>query len=239
MTHRQVVLKTCLPQRFINKISKVTSNTPIAEGVTLTGLVGSTAGLTMYFKKARDVDKAGANRHFVGILDSTWRTSGGRVIDEDRKTSEIHSRLPERIAFNRTSELNPFIKGHCSLGQYYFERPDSFSYTKVSGDGTTLTGNTGVGLPRGLSSGSPFFTGTPDETPRIYAEFYCRDIIGDIHQSTETGSINYDGNFTFSATFGNDFYDLPLSAEDLLVIINQQRNSSIYIESGKVVVIRH
>lgn len=236
----RMAIKTCLPQRFICNFIKASTGVPTADNVTLTGLVGSTAGLTAYFKKKRDVGKAGANRHFVSFIDSTWRTSGGRVIDEDRKTNEIHSRIPERVAFHKTSELNPFIKGHSSKSQYYFERPDHFSYTlqqNIAGAGVAI--NTGLGAPRGLLSSDPYHTGVPDESPRIYAEFYCRDIIGDIHKSTETGTVNYDGNYTWTVTFGNDFYDRSFVNEDILAVINQQRNSSIYITSGDVQIIRH
>jgi len=237
----RTIIKTCVPQRYQRTLNSITTGTPMTAQVDLSGVTGSTAGLTIYWRKSKDVNKPGAQRHFVAFKDSTWRTSGGKVIDEDRKTSEIHSRIPEKVAFHRTSEWNPYIKGHSSQGQYYWERPDAFSYTTSSGDPSVsgVNVNLGLGSPRALLTSSPFYTGAPDQSPRIYAEFYSADAISDVLDSSESGMIVYDTRFTLSMTFGNDYYDRPMSSVDLDMLVIQRRNMSIYIDNGKVEMIRH
>lgn len=220
------LVKTLLPTRYIVSVN-CTTDQEIANNEALTGLHGTFAVLYSTLQKVGWRQTAGKFDSACEVKTLTFRTSGGTVVDFERKEAEWQNKI-----VNHTS----VPVGHHALSfrgrdwqQEIYRAPYTYGTHNVQGLQTARS--------QGGASGVPVLT-QRGERVLTSIQAFSTDPIRDFQDGEMNGHFELDGNFQIGFIPGTDEFDRPLTNTPCELLIEGDRFAQIHFVGDKFIVTR-
>lgn len=220
------LVKTLLPTRYILSVT-CTTNQEIANNEPLTGLNGTFAVLFSTLQKVGWRTTRGKFDSACEVKTMTMRTSGGTVIDFERKEPDWQNKI---VVHTATPIDNHFLAYNGRDWQQEIYR-SPYTYGVCTHTGAQATGNQGgaTGIPVSTKRG---------ERVLMSVQAFSTDFVRDHQEGEMNGHLELDGNFQMGFIPGTDEFDRSMTNVPCELLIEGERFAQIHFVGDKFIVTR-
>ena len=220
------LVKTLLPTRYILSVN-CTSDQEIANNEPLTGLNGTFAVLFSTLQKVGWRTTRGKFDSACEVKTITMRTSGGTVIDFERKEPDWQSKIVVHTAVPVDNHFLSFMGRDWQ--QEIYRAPYTYGvYTAAGTQGAKNQGGN-AGVPTATKRGERVLMST---------QAFSTDFVRDYQEGEMNGHMELDGNFQLGFIPGTDEFDRPMTNVPCELLIEGERFAQIHFVGDKFIVTR-
>lgn len=220
------LVKTLLPTRYILSVN-CTTDQEIANNEPLTGLNGTFAVLFSTLQKVGWRTTRGKFDSACEVKTITMRTSGGTVIDFERKESDWQNKIVNHTAVPIGNQFVSFMGRDWQ--QEIYRAP--YTYGVCDRNGLQNTTN------QGGNAGIPVLT-KRGERVLMSIQAFSTDFVRDYQEGEMNGHMELDGNFQLGFIPGTDEFDRTMTNVPCELLIEGERFAQIHFVGDKFIVTR-
>lgn len=224
--HSNFLVKTLLPTRYIVSVN-CTSDQEIANNEALTGLNGTFSVIFVTLQKVGWRQTQGKLESGCEVKNVTIRSSGGSVIDFERKEAEWQNKIVNHTAV----PVGNFFVSYRGRDwqQEIYRAPYTFGCHTVAGVTTSRS--------QGQASGVPTLTMRGERVVMSVLAF-STDFVRDFQEGEMNGHFEMDGNFQIGFIPGTDEFDKPMTNVPCELVLEADRFAQIHFTGDKFIVSR-
>ena len=220
------LVKTLLPTRYIVSVN-CTTDQEIANNEALTGLHGTFSVLFSTLQKVGWRQTAGKFDSACEVKTLTFRTSGGTVVDFERKEAEWQNKIVNHTSVP-VGQYAIGFKGR-DWQQEIYRAPYTYGVHTVTGSTATKSQGGLTGVPLLTQRGERVLTSV---------QAFSTDFIRDFQDGEMNGHYELDGNFQIGFIPGTDEFDRTMTNVPCELIIEGDRFAQIHFVGDKFIVTR-
>lgn len=224
--YNNFLVKTLLPTRYIVSVN-CTTGQEIANNEALTGLHGTFAVLFSTLQKVGWRQTAGRYDSACEVRTLTFRTSGGTVVDFERKEAEWQNKIVNHTSVPVGNQVIRYIGRDWQ--QEIYRAPYTLGVMDISGGTRIQNQGQANGVPNNTERGERVLTSV---------QAFSTDFVRDFQDGEMNGHFELDGNFQIGFIPGTDEYDRPMTNVPCELVIQGDRFAQIHFVGDKFIVTR-
>lgn len=220
------LVKTLLPTRYILSVN-CTSDQEIANNEPLTGLNGTFAVLYSTLQKVGWRTTRGKFDSACEVKTITMRTSGGTVIDFERKEADWQNKIVVHTAIPIENHFPAYLGRDWQ--QEIYRAPYTYGVCSHLGVQNATNQGGASGIPTNTKRG---------ERVLMSIQSFSTDPVRDYQDGEMNGHMELDGNFQLGFIPGTDEFDRTMTNVPCELLIEGERFAQIHFVGDKFIVTR-